>query len=178
MERAARRELQALLTRLGAGDRSAFHPVFEIVRPIVERFAARALPSHADAEDVAQEALVKIFARASDFDPEREALPWILSIAAFEIRTAQRRRERRRESPNEDAMCATAEAAPSPEARAIDRDLLAALGEALGAMRPEDAEVILASAEVIERPSIAPATLRKRLQRAMVRLRAVWSDET
>ena len=96
MEQAARRRLQEQLARLADGDRDAFHPVFVELRPILQRFARRHLHVE-DAEDVAQEALVKVFAHAHRFDRERDALSWALGIAAFEIRTARKRRERRRE---------------------------------------------------------------------------------
>lgn len=176
MERDAQRELQALLTRLAEGDRSVFRAVFDLARPVIERFARRALPDRADADDVAQEALLKVFARASEFDPSRRALPWILAIAAFEIRTARKKQARRKES---DAPLETFVACdPDPEQLIIDRDLLAGLQEIFGAMRPDDAEAILASAEVIDRPAIAPATFRKRLQRAMSRLREAWGAKS
>ena len=56
------------MTRLSEGDRSAFRPVFDFLQPLLRRFVARQLAS-ADAEDVAQQALLRIFERSSQFDP-------------------------------------------------------------------------------------------------------------
>ena len=44
-----------------------------------------------------QQALLKLFERASEFDPELDALSWALGIAAYEVRTARKWRLRRRE---------------------------------------------------------------------------------
>ena len=161
------------MERLADGDRASFHPVFAALWPLLRRFAARHLRPE-EAEDAAQEALVKIFFRAAGFDRSRNALAWALGIAAFEIRTARRRRQRRREvSPPDGVLEAAGAAAPTPEAEAIARDLEATLEEALGVLRPEDAETLRLYARG-DRPAVAAATFRKRVERAIARLRAVW----
>ena len=173
MDRATLSELQTHMERLADGDRSAFHPVFAVLWPLLRSFAARHLRSE-EAEDTAQEALVKIFFRASEFDPSRSALAWALGIAAFEIKTLRRRRLRRREeSPREGAFGRMRDRSPTPEEEAMARDLETMLQEALGALRPEDAETLRLYARG-ERPSLAAATFRKRVERALTRLRAVW----
>ena len=60
-----------------------------------------------------------------------------------------------------------------PEAEAMVRDLEATLVELLGALRPEDAETLRLYARG-DRPALAAATFRKRVERALARLRAVW----
>src|SRR5207249_4174514 len=85
-----------------------------------------------ECEDAAQEALLKIFRRAAEFEPSRPALAWALGIAAFEIRTARRRRQRRREEPPpEDAFESQRHPDPTPEEAALTRDLEAAVGRSL-----------------------------------------------
>ena len=167
MDRPTVSDLQRDMERLADGDRAAFHPVFAVLRPFLRRFAARHLGPE-EAEDAAQEALVKIFVRASTFDASRSALAWALGIAAFEIRTARRRRQRRREESPEILEAASA-AAPTPEAEAMVRDLEATLVK----MRPEDAETLRLYARG-DRPALAAATFRKRVERSLARLRAVW----
>src|SRR5437867_3293781 len=100
MERGFDTDLQSLLTRLAAGDRSAFHPAFSALWPFLRRFTGRHLPP-AEAEDAAQETLLKIFRQAARFEPSRSAIAWVLGVAGFEIRTARRRHLRRREAPTE-----------------------------------------------------------------------------
>ncbi len=174
MDQAGRLRLQDDLARLGAGDRAAFHPVFAALLPLLRRFACRSLPG-ADAEDAAQEALVKVFLRASEFDPMRDALSWTLGIAAFEIRTARRRRGRRREVDADSAQLAVQhDPAASPEDAAIAADLDAAIDAALASLPPADAATLRAFA-MSERPAgVAPATFRKRVERGIARLREQW----
>src|SRR6185436_12336798 len=163
--------LQALMTRLADGDRSALHPAFEALWPILRGVAARHLPP-ADAEDAAQEALLKIFRRAGSFDRVRSALAWAIGIAGWEVRSARRRRVRRREAPIADAGFRP-DAAPDPEAAILLRDLEATLEAAIGALEPGDAETLGLYARG-ERPPIAAATFRKRVSRALARLRKAW----
>lgn len=159
------------MTRLADGDRSALHPAFETLWPLLRGVAARHLPP-ADAEDAAQEALLKIFSRAGSFDPERSAVAWAIGIAGWEVRTARRRRMRRREAPLLPAG-AGPDAAPDPEAELLARDLEATLEAALGALAPADAATLRLYARG-ERAPIAAATFRKRVARALARLRTAW----
>jgi RNA polymerase sigma-70 factor, ECF subfamily len=173
MERGFDPDLQSLLTRLAAGDRSAFHPAFSALWPILRRFTARHLPP-TEAEDAAQETLVKIFRQAAGFDPSRSATAWVLGVAGFEIRTARRRRLRRREAAGEVAgLESRRDPARGPEEDVLARDLETTLGEAIGTLRPEDVETLRLYARG-ERPRIAAATFRKRVERALVRLRTAW----
>src|SRR5215470_3388014 len=89
--------LQQALVSLAGGDRSAFHPVFTLCWPVVRSFTLALLRGAPEAEDAAQEALLRVFARASEFDPRRAALPWVLGIAFHQCRTQRRRWQRRRE---------------------------------------------------------------------------------
>jgi RNA polymerase sigma-70 factor (ECF subfamily) len=162
--------IQTLLTRLAAGDRAAIEPAFAALRPVLRRFSARALPIEADAEDAAQQALVRIFEQSAGFDPARDGVAWALTIASFECRTIRRRAQRRREQ----ALDADDGAAPptdTPEALVLERDLAAAAREALAGLAEGDVQAILAS---LEEGRPAGATFRKRLQRALGRLRVAW----
>jgi RNA polymerase sigma-70 factor (ECF subfamily) len=128
---AARADLHRNLQRLADGDRSAFSSVYKALWPVLRAFVVRQLPP-SDSEDVAQDALLKVFARASDFDPEREAVTWALGIAAFEVRTARKRAARRKEELVEHLPSGIQTA--SPEEAIMDRNLEAAALEVLGAL--------------------------------------------
>ena len=160
------------MAELADGNRDAFDEVYALVWPLVRGFVGRHL-GPAEAEDAAQEALIRVFARASEYDPRRDALPWILGIAAWEIRTARQRQRRRREDALGEAELERPSAGPGPaeDAAARERDRL--VEAALSALRPEDAETLRAYMND-ERPRIAPATFRKRLQRALERARSAW----
>lgn len=178
MEPRAREDLDRQLARLADGDRDAFDPVFARAWPLVHRFVHGALKSKADADDVAQACLLKVFARAHLYDPTRDALSWILGIAAYEVKTHRKRILRRRETGDEAAIGAIG-ALSDPrglEDEAIARDLIAALTELLGTLAPADEEAILAAAELRPRPEVSPAAFRKRLERALGRLRHAWRE--
>lgn len=164
----ARSELQGLVSRLAGGDRAAFDPVFDRVAPLVRALASRAVPA-SDVDDVVQEAMLRVFLRASELDPERPALPWILGIAAWECRTLRKKRARRREDAEVERVSERA----SPEDEVIARDLRSALEEAIGSLSPRDVETILAASRG-EESDVGGATFRKRLSRAVERLREAW----
>jgi RNA polymerase sigma-70 factor (ECF subfamily) len=172
----ARAQIRSLLTRLADGDRAAIEPAFDALWPVVERFCARALPNAADAEDAAQQAIVRAFDQVADYDPRRDALAWVLTIASYEVLTLRRRIQRRRET---DAPGAAERIAcdADPEAGVVQRDLIAAAREVLATLRPEDVAVITAamglSGGVLD-TELPRATFRKRLQRALERLRVAW----
>lgn len=164
-------ELQRLMTAAADGDRAALDPLFAALWPPVAGYARRFLADPTLAEDVAQDALVKLFARLDQYDRERDALTWALTFATWECRTARRRLTRRAE---------TGDAAP-PEVIdgalvAEERELVRAALDTLDAMPARDREVI--AAVLVDddelRRSLAPATFRKRLERALGRLRTSW----
>jgi RNA polymerase sigma factor (sigma-70 family) len=173
VDRDARRSLNEAMRRLADGERAAFDPVFAALHPLFSRIAMRSL-SPAEADDVAQSALLKLFARASEFDAERDALSFALGVIGWEIRTSRTRARRRREVGDEKIAALAAE--DSVEDGLIAKDLAQAVNDAIGTLSAEDAATLGAVARG-ERPvGTAPATFRKRVERAMTRLRAVWKE--
>src|SRR5262249_15628574 len=126
VDRTARKQLHDQMVRLADGDRAAFEPLYEALWPVVRGFALRVLAGPEDAEDAAQRAMMAVFARASEFDSERDALSWILGITAYECRTSRQRGRRRRECHDMDALDGVVATDASPEETAIARDLIAA----------------------------------------------------
>ncbi len=171
MERSERDTLQRDMVALADGDREAFHPVFVRLWPLLRGFAARALDDR-DADDVAQEALLRVFSRASEFDRERDALSWVLGIAAYEVRTARQRRRRRRENAGQPIPERPAKE-PSAETAVMRSEAERQLADALATLRPEECATLLAYARG-ERPSLPGPTFRKRVERALRRLRSAW----
>jgi RNA polymerase sigma-70 factor (ECF subfamily) len=159
------------LVRLADGDRSAFAPVYEVLWPLAHRFSMRALKDSADAEDAAQSALLKMFTRAAEFDKKRDAISWALGIVAYECKTFRQKERRRKEEP---LGAGTEPASPdSPFDQALHQELQEAAKEVLGTLRKSDIEVIEQMMND-ERPDVPRATFRKRLERAVARLRAAW----
>jgi RNA polymerase sigma factor (sigma-70 family) len=162
------------MARLAEGDREAFHAVFVRLWPLLRGFLGRHLPFE-DAEDAAQEALVKVFARASEYDPRRDALSWALGVAAYEVKTARRKRQRRREAAGDasDLLAAAPASGPGPEEAAVAREMEEALDAAVRSLGEADAATLRHYADG-RRPHVPAATFRKRVQRALARLRSAW----
>ncbi|MEJ7729822.1 MAG: sigma-70 family RNA polymerase sigma factor [Polyangiaceae bacterium] len=173
LKRADREQIDRWMTALADGDRNAFAPLYAALWPRLRAFAARALPSSADAEDAAQSALLRVFSRAAEFDGERDACAWVLGIVAWECRTLRKRAARRREIGDASHLDGAAAPGADPEAAALARDLEAAARAAFGDLRPADQDT-LRRAIAGERPPDGGPTFRKRLERAIARLRGAW----
>jgi RNA polymerase sigma-70 factor (ECF subfamily) len=172
VERGKKELLHSLMLRLADGERAAFDPLYELLWPLLRGFAQRALAGSPDAEDAAQIAITKVFSRASEFDPERDALAWVLGVTAYECRTLRQKRRRLRDTPLDSEP---ARNEPSPEDVAVGRNLEAALIEVLGTLKQDDIETL--RAVMAGRPPAVPAaTFRKRVERALGRLRTAWSS--
>src|SRR5688572_13915654 len=118
------------MARLAGGDRSAFDPLYAALRPRALRVTS---------SDVAQSALLKVFANASEFVPGRPCLPWFYAIVANEVRSARRRETR--DVPSaipDDALVDHANA----ERELIVRELERAFELAIDALDPESANAI------------------------------------
>lgn len=160
--------LDLLMARLADGDRAVFASVFEQLWGPVHQLCNALLRNEADASDAAQEAMQKILERCSDYDKSRPALPWALAIAGWECRTIRRKRTRRREVEPEQHRSG----APLQD-ELIQRDLTAAAVTALGELSAADRETLLATFWDEAAP-VAGATLRKRRERAIERLRKTF----
>jgi len=158
-------DINGLMTRLADGERSVFTLVFNRLWGPTLRLCQSLLKNEADASDAAQDAMQKILERAGDYDSSRPAMPWALAIAAWECRTLQRKRFRRREVLEDREHD---RAGDDEEGAFVKRDLARAALAALGELSEADQETLLATF-ADEAPS--GATFRKRRERALTRLR-------
>jgi RNA polymerase sigma factor (sigma-70 family) len=175
MDASARQRLSANLVRLAAGEREVFDHVFSSLWPPLLALARRLLGNDVDAEDAAQEALLKMFGNVDQYDASRDALSWAFAITTFEARTLLKRRFRRREtSPPATEL---ASAGSTPELDVADAELRAQLAAAIDLLTDADRQEIAAYlgllAESGPSGSLAPAR-RKRRQRALARLKLMW----
>jgi RNA polymerase sigma-70 factor (ECF subfamily) len=165
-----RAELQRLMTAAADGERAAIEPLFSALWPACVRYATKLVGDASLAEDVVQDALVALFGQLARFDRERDALAWAFAIVTWQCRTARRRRDRRREvnSVNIDMNVNAVNIA--------DRELIRHALAELDGLAPRDRDVI--AAVIFDddelRATLAPATFRKRLERALARLRTAW----
>jgi RNA polymerase sigma factor (sigma-70 family) len=162
-----RRALSDLMIRLADGDRAACDPLFALLWPLIFSFANKLLAGHADAADAAQRALLRIYARATEFDRDRDALAWALGITRWECRTVARAAERRCEDsivsdPRVDMR--------SPESVLLETELLSLFENDLSQLAARDREALGLDAS----PNPGGPAERKRKQRALARLRLIW----
>ena len=74
-------DLSGLIARVAAGDEAAFADLYRLTSARLNGVVARILPGDAAAEAL-QDAYVRIWRRAADFDPARgSALGWMATIA-------------------------------------------------------------------------------------------------
>lgn len=168
MTRDEREQLSALLAGLADGDRAAFTQVFSRLWPLVRAFAHRVSGGHFDPDEAAQRALLAVFARASEYDRKRDGLAWVLGITRWECRTLRRAMSRRRESPLREEEHHDPH---SLEDALLDAELQSMFAEQLAELSPADREAL--GLEPTD-PQLPAATLRKRRQRALARLRDNW----
>lgn len=168
MTSAARARLQNAMIRFADGERAAFREVFDGLWPMCLTLANRSLAQRADAEDVAQRALLKVFDRIVDFDRARDGVAWAMTIAAYEVLTCRKQRIRRRE---DDVELDVVDAQPLATQQLIERDLYDNAHAIIGEMSERDQQA-LASLLLGETPR--GETERKRRFRAIERLRAAW----
>jgi DNA-directed RNA polymerase specialized sigma24 family protein len=166
----ARAAVQQLVVRLADGDRTAITPAFNALWPLLRGFATAALRDPGHGEDAAQQAMIKLFAQAGDFDASCDAVAWAITITAFEVRTIRTRVRRRREA----ALDAPDDASSpdTPESHLINGELQRAAREVLAGLG--DGEIATISAALDDARPAGDATFRKRLQRALDRLRTAW----
>lgn len=175
MDAAERDRLQHSMAALARGDRSAFEPVFAGLWPLLRRFCQRVLGDDHLAEDAAQGALMKLLYRSTDFRPDGDVVAWALGIAAYECRTLRNQRLRRAEQRADPDLAAVGLSPQTPEASVIDADLAAELRQLMTGLRPVDRETLERELEPAP-PGPRDPTFRKRLQRALERLRLAWRD--
>jgi RNA polymerase sigma-70 factor (ECF subfamily) len=87
-------DLAGLLKACGKGDQEAFAELYDAVASRVLGLAVRVVRDPAQAEEVAQEALLEIWRSSSRFDPDRGSpLGWLLTIvhrkAVDRVRSAE-----------------------------------------------------------------------------------------
>jgi len=136
---ALRREIASIVKRCAEGDRLAMQVLYQKVSPRLFGVALRLMRRESLAEEVLQEAFIKIWRNASSYSPDLAApLTWMTSIVRNEALDTLRRRRIREdhEAPQPDYL---AELIPDG-ARNIDDSLV-------------DAEVLMTCLERLEPPA-------------------------
>ena len=168
-----------LVERARGGDASAFEELVTRYQGIAFRVAWLIVRNRGDAEDAVQDGFVKAYYAMHRFRAGAPIRPWILRIAANEARNRGRSSRRREALVARAAMAGPGDAAPSPEAVALHSAETEALVAALERLPERDRLVVtyrylfeLSEAETAQALDVRPGTVKSRLSRALVRLRA------
>ncbi|MFN3261395.1 MAG: RNA polymerase sigma factor [Pikeienuella sp.] len=175
---------EALLARFAAGDRLAAHALTLRLTPAVFALARRMLNDAAEAEDVAQEAMMRLWRIAPDWRAgEAKLSTWLHRVATNLC--IDRLRKRRRNGPPLEDIAEPADPAPGALARLEAGDAAAAVSAAMARLpERQRAAVALRHFEDLGNPEIAAAldvsveaveSLLARGRRALARDLAAWS---
>jgi RNA polymerase sigma-70 factor (ECF subfamily) len=154
-------EDEVLTERAKSGDREAFGALVRKHQRRVYATAFQIMGNHSDADDVAQEALVRAWRGLGRFDGRADLFTWLYRIVVNVALNALRARKRLPEAPlgadaAERALAEHVAPAPRPDATAQDRELtakvLAALGELSDSLR---VTLVLATVEGLPYRTIA-----------------------
>lgn len=173
-----------LMARLAAGDREALGPLLDRHHRRVYRIALGYLRDPEEALDAVQETFVKAFLNAKRWDGRSEAGPWLTRIAVNHAIDRYRRERRRRatftplDEGDADRDQRLRLEGPSPERRALGRELGARIAGALGGLPERQRAVfVLRHYEQLSLEEIAAAldlrlgTVKSSLHRAIRGLR-------
>lgn len=172
---------QLIVAVAARGDRNAFALLFEHFAPRVKSYMLRLGAAPEAAEELAQEALLTVWRKATLFDPSRAgASTWIFAIAR-NLRIDAVRRQRRPRIEDDP----TDEPAPEPAADAVvaagERDVR--LRQAMAALPADQAEVVRQSffqdkahSEIARDLNLPLGTVKSRLRLALGRLRGLVGD--
>jgi len=174
-----------LVQRARGGDVRAYEALVRRYQDLAYRTAYLVTGRASDAEDAAQEGLVKAWYALGRFRSGAPFRPWLLTIVANEARN--RRRSGRRQ---DDLAVRVAEArpsgdaAPSPEAAALAHERRRMLLAAMSRLPERDRQVIaarffleLSEAEMATVLGCRRGTVKSRVSRALGRLRLVLGDQ-
>jgi RNA polymerase sigma-70 factor (ECF subfamily) len=164
-----------LLARSARGDRRAFDQIVARYGPVAQRVAARMAPDRQSAEDIAQEAMVRIWRRADEFDLRRARFTTWLYRIVVNLCIDLSRKPRLVALPEDfdpvDPSAGAAEKVEGDECRAA---LVRAIGELPAGQRAALTLVYdegLSGAEAAQALGVSAKAVERLLARARARLR-------
>ena len=175
-----------LVEQVRAGDAAAFGELVERHRGAVYRAALAALGNEADAEDIAQEALVLAFRRIDQFRGDASVRTWMVSIA-WRLSLSRRRRlwwKVNRRAAQETDLHVLRDVTPSPEARLQSAQFIRMVQQHIRRLPPKLRDALLLTAagdltqdEIAAALNIPGATFRGRVRDARLRLKERLEDQ-
>ena len=176
----------SLVARAQAGDVAAFERLSGAYADRLFMLLLRLLGDRSEAEDVAQEVMLRAWRGIAQFQGRSSYFTWLYRIAVNEANRALQRRSRRpADVPiGERELRLPAPAADDPSRQAEAGELRLALGRALAGLPPDLRTAIvlrdvegLSTQEAAEIAGVGQAAFKSRLHQARLRVRAAIGDQ-
>ena len=176
-----------LLARAQAGDVSAFERLSSAYADRLFMLLLRLLGDRSEAEDVAQEVMLRAWRGIARFQGQSSYFTWLYRIAVNEANRALEKKARRPAGVSIGAQELQLPASPAydPSRQAENSELRRVLGQALAELPPALRTAIvlrdvegLSTQEAAEIAGVSQAAFKSRLHQARLRVRAAIGDQT
>jgi RNA polymerase sigma-70 factor (ECF subfamily) len=177
---------ESLLAGLASGDAELEAAFVRRFQDRVFSLAYRLVGETGLAEDIAQDAFLRAWRHASDFNPKRASVTtWLLAITRNLAIDALRRRRALPVNPDSPVWREPASQAKPPDELAVDADAASRLREALRQLPPEQHRAVVrafsygqTAHEISMAEGIPLGTAKTRIRLGMAKLRAATNIHT
>ena len=171
-------ELEALIGGIAAGSREDLAELYRRTRAAVYGLALSSLKNGAEAEDVAQDTFVKVWAAAPSYRPQGKPMAWLLTIARNlalgRLRTAARIQD----------LSEAQWSAFSIESDTLTADDRTVLAAALGRLSDEERHIVVLHAvcglkhrEIAQFLGLALPTVLSKYHRSLKKLKTILEGD-
>lgn len=171
-------ELEALISDIAAGSREDLAELYRRTRAAVYGLALSYLKNGAEAEDVAQDTFVKVWAAAPSYRPQGKPMAWLLTIARNlalgRLRTAARIQD----------LSEAQWSAFSIESDSLTADDRTVLAAALGRLSDEERHIVVLHAvcglkhrEIAQFLGLALPTVLSKYHRSLKKLKTILEGD-
>ena len=171
-------ELEALISGIAAGSREDLAELYRRTRAAVYGLALSYLKNGAEAEDVAQDTFVKVWAAAPSYRPQGKPMAWLLTIARNlalgRLRTAARIQD----------LSEAQWSAFSIESDSLTADDRTVLAAALGRLSDEERHIVVLHAvcglkhrEIAQFLGLALPTVLSKYHRSLKKLKTILEGD-
>ncbi len=169
------------LSRVALGDRAAFRFLYDATSAKLFGVALRVMRNRPDAEEVVQEAYVKIWHNAGKFQvSDASPISWLCAVARNQA--IDRLRARKPEALDIDEAFEIADDSPDPEQDLLTSGEASRLNHCLSELRPDRAQAVKSAyldgysyKELAEKHGLPLNTVRTWLRRSLLSLRECLS---
>lgn len=176
-------ELLILLNKIDEGCERSFKTLYEKTSGVAYAIALKMIGSPTAAQEVVQEAYIKVWTNAGRYQPDKgAALPWVLSIVRYRAIDLLRSEKRRVQSLSEHTdVSQIADIDGASDSLSISEDLQRCLKTLASSQRRNILQTFffgLTYKELSNQRSMPLGTLKSQIRRGLTRLRRCLNNET